>query len=81
MTIEPGSYALTSSLVPAASHLAIHGRAGAPRPQITVSTVTAGAAFELSVGSTLRHVQLDDTQATSTTGLDGAGKMTTRRWC
>jgi hypothetical protein len=73
VTLNPGTYNLTTELDDGAPNVVIHGKAGSPRPNISISALASGErAFELSTGTTLRHVVFTDL-VEGTFGVVGLG--------
>jgi hypothetical protein len=74
ITIEPGTYGpIDTNLTDTTQKLTIHGEAGQPRPVIIT---TAAFGFNLSGGSTLSDVQIDDS-ANNSDSIYVAGQQST----
>lgn len=72
VTIEPGSYAVTTTLADNGFTLTIHGQAGAPRPVIT-NSMTDGIQLT-GPGSSVDYLELDIT-STGGAGIGTAGRQ------
>jgi hypothetical protein len=60
ITIEPGTYNVSTALTDGGNFLTIHGQAGLPRPKIVTN---ANYGIQLTGGSSLSDVEVDDSAA------------------